>query len=142
MRTFVIQPGAPLVHASETCAGGERRVTLSQERMLLSGDAPPDATWSIPLCERTLGTAADERCGILSAKTATLARGPCDGAPFLLNAAGRGYFVSDHSAEERLAILKSVARLTPEEEIALHGDEWLLVRYLRRDVGEDRKSVV
>jgi aminopeptidase N/puromycin-sensitive aminopeptidase len=135
MRTFVVQAGAPLVHASETCADGQRRVTLSQERMLLRGEASAE-TWSIPMCERTLGVSADERCGIVATKEATLLRGPCNGAPLLLNATGSGYFVVDYSAEERAAIRANLAKLTPEEEIALHGDEWLLVRYLRRDAGD------
>jgi aminopeptidase N len=135
MRTFVVQPGAPLVHASETCVGGERHVTLSQERMLRSGESAAE-TWAIPLCERTLGTASDERCGIVTAKEATLVRGPCGGAPVFLNATGSGYFVVDYSPEERAAIRANLGRLTPREEIALHGDEWLLVRYLRRDVGD------
>jgi aminopeptidase N len=135
MRTFVVQPGAPLVHASETCVGGERHVSLSQERMLRRGESSAE-TWSIPMCERTLGTASDERCGIVAQKEATLVRGPCGGPPLLLNATGSGYFVVDYSAEERAAIRANVARLTPREEIAMHGDEWLLVRYLRRDVGD------
>src|SRR5436305_1502151 len=53
MATFVIQPGAPLVHASETCVGGERNVSLTQERMQLRASTSAE-TWSIPLCERTL----------------------------------------------------------------------------------------
>jgi aminopeptidase N len=135
MATFVMQPGAPLVHASETCAGGERRVTLSQERMLQRGDTSL-SVWSIPLCERTLGAASDERCGIVATKEATLVRGPCGGAPLLLNATGSGYFVVDYSPEQRAALRTRLGALTPPEEIALHGDEWLLVRYLRRDVGD------
>src|SRR5207248_6292886 len=99
MATFVIQPGAPLVHASETCVGGERRVSLSQERMLLRGESSM-SVWSIPLCERTLGAASDERCGIVATKEATLVRGPCGGPPLLLNAAGSGYFVVDYSPEQ------------------------------------------
>ena len=135
MATFVVQPGAPIVHASETCVNGERRVTLTQERMLLRGDTSL-SKWSIPLCERTLGPASDERCGIVSTKEATLTRGPCGGAPLLLNATGSGYFVVDYSAEELAALRANLGLLTAREEIALHGDEWLLVRYLRRDVGD------
>ena len=135
MRTFVVQAGAPLVHASETCAEGQRVVSLSQERMMRRGEAPPE-TWSIPMCERTLGAASDEHCGIVATKEATLMRAPCNGAPTLLNAAGSGYYVVDYSPEERAAIRANLAKLTPEEEIALHGDEWLLVRYLRRDAGD------
>src|ERR1044071_899420 len=82
MRTFVEQAGAPLVHVSETCAGGERRVALSQERMLRRGESSAE-TWAIPLCERTLGAAPDERCGIVATKEATLVRGPCGSAPVL-----------------------------------------------------------
>jgi aminopeptidase N len=135
MRTFVMQPGAPLVHVSESCVGGERRVMLTQERMLLRGESSSE-TWTIPLCERTLGAAADERCAIVGQKTATIVRGACDGAPLLLNATGAGYFIADYSAEERAAIRANLGKLTPEEEIALHGDEWLLVRFMRRDVGD------
>jgi aminopeptidase N len=135
MRTFVVQAGAPLLHASETCVDGQRRVALSQERMLMRGEASAE-TWSIPMCERTLGATADERCGIVATKEATLLRGPCNGAPLLLNAAGSGYFLVDYSPEQRAAIRANLGKLTPEEEIALHGDEWLLVRYLRRDAGD------
>jgi aminopeptidase N len=135
MATFVVQPGAPLLHASETCVNGERRVTLTQERMLLRGDTSL-SVWSIPLCERTLGTASDERCGIVATKEATLTHGPCGGAPLLLNATGSGYFVVDYSPEERAALRANLGALTPREEVALHGDEWLLVRDLRRDVGD------
>jgi hypothetical protein len=103
--------------------------------MLRRGESSTE-TWSIPLCERTLGVASDERCGIVAQKEATLLRGPCNGAPLLLNAGGSGYFVVDYSAEERAAILANLGKVTPEEEIALHGDEWLLVRYLRADVGD------
>src|ERR1044071_3686909 len=134
MRTFVMQAGAPLVHASETCADGQRRVALSQERRRLRGQASAE-TWSIPMCERTLGTTPDERCGIVATKEATLLRGPCNGPPLLLDAAGSGYYVIDYSPEQRAAIRANLGKLTPEEEIALHGAEWLLVRHLGRGAG-------
>jgi len=136
MRTFVVQPGAPVIHASDSCANGQRRIEVAQERLLMAGEKAADETWSIPLCGRVLGdSATGVQCAIVDKKTETVTHAGCD-APLLLNARGRGYFVVDYSPQERAAIRSHLGTLTGEEQIDVHGDEWLLVRANRRDVGD------
>jgi aminopeptidase N len=117
-------------------AGVERRVDLLQQRLFITPDKTADrVTWSIPLCTRILGSGAAAQCAIVDQKSEALTEPRCD-APLLLNARGRGYFVVDYSPEERAAIRSHLAELTPEEQVDVEGDEWLLVNASRRDVGD------
>jgi len=138
MRTFVVQPGAPLLHATDSCVNGERHIDVAQERFLMHADKDAAAaeTWTIPLCARTLGQPASaEQCAIVGKKTETVTQPGCD-APLLLNAGGRGYFIVDYSPQQRAAIRAHLRDLTAEEQVDVHGDEWLLVQADRRDVGD------
>src|SRR5438132_3934206 len=51
MKSFVDQPGAPLLHVSDSCAGGERRLTIDQERLTIAPQKV-EASWTLPLCPR------------------------------------------------------------------------------------------
>ena len=133
MRSFVTQAGAPLLRATESCQNDQRRVEVAQERLLMSGDST-EQIWAIPVCGRVLGS-SDERCAIVDKKSQTLTNSGC-ASPLLLNARGRGYFVVDYSPQQRSAIRARIGDLTGEERIQLHGDEWLLVRANRREVGD------
>ncbi|HMC21325.1 MAG TPA: M1 family metallopeptidase, partial [Thermoanaerobaculia bacterium] len=90
MKSFVDQTGAPLLHASESCAGEKVTATLTQERLLLRGATAPDETWTIPLCVERTG------CATVTGKTGTLTGGRC-AEPLFLNRNGRGYYVTDYA---------------------------------------------
>jgi len=128
MKSFVDQPGAPLLLVSESCAGGERRVTIAQQRLTVAGQKT-QASWTLPLCPR------GEACRILSQPSETIALKGCD-APLFLSRAGAGYFVADYSADERKNLRAHLRDLTAAERLSLRGNEWLLMRNLRQDVGE------
>lgn len=128
MKSFVDQPGAPLLHASDTCDAGQRKVAVRQERLLQKGDSS-DQTWTIPIC------AEHARCAVVSGATAELSLSGCD-RPLWLNTNGLGYFVTDYSASERHSLLSHLAELNMAERISLRGNEGILVNLMRRDAGD------
>src|SRR5262245_11088699 len=93
MKSFVDQAGAPLLGTSESCVGGESRVTIEQQRLSVAGKTVPGA-WTLPLCAR------GEACRILSQKSETVAMKGCD-APTFLSRDGAGYFAIEYATEER-----------------------------------------
>lgn len=136
MKSFVDQPGAPLLHVSESCAAdGTRTVTVSQERMTLKSAAPVAQTWTIPICADVVGSTSTPPCRIISKATDTFTLPACD-RPAFLRRNGAGYYVIDYSPSMRSALRGHVAELPPSEQIALHGNEWLLLRNLREDVAD------
>jgi aminopeptidase N len=135
MRSFVEQPGVPLLHVSESCDAKAEQVQLTQERLVpkvLASAAPP-APWSLPVCTRALKS-NDVQCSLVSAPAQTLARGAC--ATTLANAGALGYYVTDYSPELRAELRRNIKALTADERISLHGDTWLLVKSARLPVDE------
>jgi aminopeptidase N/puromycin-sensitive aminopeptidase len=139
MKSFVDQPGAPLLHIDAKCVGGKSSARVSQERFSRSGAQQPltpdglkpvPATWNVPICGKGIG------CTVVSEPSGNVSSGPCSGAPMFLNANGRGYYVSDYSADDRPALRASIPKLNDAERIALEGNEWLLVASLRRHAGD------
>jgi aminopeptidase N len=128
MRSFVDQAGAPLLHVSDSCAGGERHVSIEQERLAIAGQSVK-ASWTIPLCPH------GEACRIISKPSETVAMKGCS-APLFLSRDGAGYFATDYSKEERSKLRANLRELTPSERLSLNGNEWLLTRTLREDAGE------
>jgi alanyl aminopeptidase len=61
MRSFVDQPGIPLIQATLRCEDGPPRVALSQSRNLpLGSTGSRDQYWSVPVCVRTAGAKKPE----------------------------------------------------------------------------------
>ncbi len=139
LESFIDRTGVPLLHVEETCANGQRQVTLSQERLLPKGQTAPPEIWTIPICGHTIGSAASEPCRLITKSTETIALPialPSCNAPLFLSRAGAGYFVADYSPDERASLRTHIGELPPQERISFHGNEWLLVRNDRRDAGE------
>ncbi|MEZ5419560.1 MAG: M1 family metallopeptidase [Vicinamibacterales bacterium] len=137
MRSFVDQPGAPMLSVSTSCQGGNTRVTVRQRRFngtpSASGTAaamPPQA-WSLPVCVKT-GTGATT-CQVVSAPTETFTAQGC--GPAMVNADARGYYITEYAPEDALALATRTPALTPAEKVSPLGDEWRLVRAGRHDVG-------
>ena len=94
----------------------------------MRGVPATDQTWTIPVC-------VEGGCALVTSKSGTLGGGRC-GEPLFLNRAGRGLYAIDYAADDRKALRANITRLSGEERIALDGNEWLLVRLLRRDVAD------
>ena len=133
MKSFVDQPGVPLVSVKVNCTGSTGSVAVTQERYVRDGSAAADAQlWSIPVCVRTPN--GKTTCSVVSQKNATIALDSCP-QWVMPNAGARGYYRMGYSPEMLRALAPHVETLEPSERIALLDDEWALVRAGRHDVG-------
>jgi aminopeptidase N/puromycin-sensitive aminopeptidase len=136
MKTFVDQTGAPLLHASESCAAdGTRTVTIAQERMLPKSVPPVAQAWTLPICAHEVGAAAGSPCRMITKATDAFTTMACD-RPLFLSRNGAGYFVTDYSVDMRAKLRAHLSEMPPAELISLNGNEWLLVRSMRENVGD------
>jgi aminopeptidase N len=137
LESFIDRTGAPLLHLEESCDAGERRVTVTEDRLLPANQKVPEAqTWTIPICAHSVGAAASQPCQVVTKANETLTfRAACE-RPLFLSRNGSGYFVADYPAAERDRFRASLRELTPSELISYNGTEWLLVRTMHRDVAE------
>ncbi|MBP7777688.1 MAG: M1 family metallopeptidase [Acidobacteria bacterium] len=136
MRSFVDQPGAPLLSVTTACVGGKTRVTVRQQRFdggtgRTGAAAPSSALWTLPVCVKT-GTGATT-CEVVTAAAQTLTAEGC--GPAFVNADARGYYFTEYAPEAVAALAARTPALTAAERISLLGDEWRLVRAARHDVG-------
>ena len=108
-RTFLDQPGAPLIGHELRCEGGKPSLRLSQRRSLTAGITEPLArSWHVPVCIRH-GAGGDARreCLLL---TGAQAEWPLQGTCpswVVMNADGDGYYRSSYTARELSGLLAS-----------------------------------
>lgn len=105
-RSFLDQPGAPLVELAVSCEGAPA-LTLQQTRFRPPGSQAAEGRWSVPVCWRWADEAGEHRqCSTLSAPSATVPLEGATGCPTWLvpTAEGRGYYRSrlDEAALARL----------------------------------------
>ena len=126
-RTFVNQPGVPLVQATLACSPKGNYLSLKQSRHLPLGSAgDPSRTWQIPVCVRVPdGKTTKETCTLLTGPEGSLPL-PTSTCPawVMPNAEAAGYYVfsmppadmkklttaayKDLSATERLAVVHAL----------------------------------
>ncbi|KPL69264.1 hypothetical protein SZ64_14820 [Erythrobacter sp. SG61-1L] len=109
MKSFVEQQGVPLV----TVSGSQGTYTVSQSRYVRYGSKGPDVQWQVPLCMRTIGSAAERKCELLADKSMPFAIAG-DGA-LLPNAGGTGYYRFELPAEEWDRLIATADTLTGGE---------------------------
>jgi alanyl aminopeptidase len=94
MRSFVDQPGVPLVQAALRCDRSGPRVILKQSRNLpLGSPASPESRWEIPVCVRTDRSGDKPQCLLLKTAEAELSlhQKTCP-AWIALNPGAQGYY--------------------------------------------------
>jgi aminopeptidase N len=125
MRSFVEQPGVPLVTLGDA-AGAVAQA--AQRRFFLSdGAADAGAAWTIPVCFIGSG------CRLLTPEIKTL-EVP---AGVYANAMDKGYYRTAYAPAELKAIEATAeTRLNVPERIGLLGDRWALLRGGQGTVGE------
>jgi aminopeptidase N/puromycin-sensitive aminopeptidase len=154
MRSFVEQPGVPLVMIGEPSNHGKAVVTGTPGgsvsvrpagRFFLmpfsnrEGTAVDDASggtsvgkgWAVPVCVKTGGGAS---CHLFQASASEL---PASGGFFYANAGDKGYYRTAYAPEQLKALGANVETgLTPPERIGLLGDQWALMHADQALVGE------
>jgi alanyl aminopeptidase len=122
MRSFVEQPGIPLVQAALHCDAGGPRVTLKQSRNLpLGSPASPKGLWEVPVCLRTDLSGARRACLLLKTTEGVLPL-PQKRCPMwiALNPGAHGYYRWTLPPPQLKALLKKGYRtLSPAERMSL-----------------------
>ena len=142
MRSFVEQPGVPLV--SFGGAGADAAVT--QQQFVVSGKPASSDAWTIPICFRGVA------CRLLQpGQTRMDVPAQAGAAPFpYANADDKGYYRAEYPAKDFAGIVANAENgvhpgdqrsretpgMTPPERIGLVGDAWALTRAGDGTVGE------
>ncbi|MFA5910794.1 MAG: M1 family metallopeptidase [Vicinamibacterales bacterium] len=134
MKSFVEQPGAPMLSVETRCVSGHTEVSLKQQRF--TGSPAPAAaaaaqTWTLPVCVKTASGPAT--CTIVTQAEQTIRAPGCGAA--MVNADARGYYFTEYEPAAVAALATRTPALTAAERISLLGDEWRMVRAGRHDVG-------
>ncbi len=119
MRSFLDQPGVPLVHAELACHDTKATLKLSQSRYLpYEVLAKGESLWSVPVCAR-FGRASTSttQCFLLDQQEQSFAvDGPCPDW-VLPNADARGYYRFDLAAAEFAKLVHALPSFTAPEQM-------------------------
>ncbi|HTW82442.1 MAG TPA: M1 family metallopeptidase [Candidatus Sulfotelmatobacter sp.] len=123
---WTTQPGFPLVMVAASCdAAGNRTITLSQKRFLLTGSDPAHLHWSVPMDVRS-GNGTPEQV-LLTQDGQTVAAGRCD-EPLSANAGDIGFYRVAYDAQTLAVNQKHFGQLPDADKIAMLDDQWALVQ--------------
>ncbi|MEP6939221.1 MAG: M1 family metallopeptidase [Rudaea sp.] len=128
MRSFLDQPGIPLVHTELKCDGGKPTLALSQSRYLPFGVMSTDSLiWKVPVCVH-FGRAdvSSRQCFLLDQARREFAVKPDNGASgcpgwYMPNAEAAGYYRFTMAEKDFAALKNHVAALAPVEQL-LYAD--------------------
>ncbi len=125
LRSFVEQPGAPVLTVRTSCSGGAGEIAVTQSRFVgTPGVAAPPQTWTVPACFKTAD--GPPRCELIAASEQRAAAGACNAV--FANAGARGYYFSEYSPADIRSLAANAAALSPVERLSLLGDEWWMMR--------------
>ncbi len=141
MPTFVMQPGAPYVAVEAKCGGGSTVLDVSQKRYFDTPqefEQPNDQIWHIPLCAKGVSEtgAGQQQCFLMTQRQQQFKLKGC--SKFVFPDAGAlGYYRFDYDSAAMRQLGNAVEKgLTPDERIALMGNEWALMRIGQHQVGD------
>jgi aminopeptidase N len=132
LKSFVDQPGVPILSVSMSCSEGTATITASQARFFGSPGPASSApqTWTFPACGKIAGLPG-ARCEIIEQPTHTFEVPACEG--IFGNAEARGYYFTEYTPDHVRSLAN--APLAPVEKLSLLGDEWWMVRSGRHEIG-------
>jgi aminopeptidase N len=116
-RSFIDQPGLPLVSAEVRCEGAPR-VVLRQRRFFSAGDQPSPALWRVPVCLKWDG---GHTCALVGGREEEVALPSC---PKWLypNEDGAGYYRVGWDAATLATLAPALPALTIAERVQLAAD--------------------
>jgi len=121
---FTLQPGVPMLRVeSQSCEGGNSRVTLTQTEYSKDRPGKPSLAWRVPVLAQTVGAKAPVRALVEGGK-ATLTLPGC--APVLVNAGQAGYYRVLYAPQLYAALAASFAKLDAVDQLGFMSDTWAL----------------
>ncbi len=132
MKSFVDQPGAPLLTTKTKCVNGQTEVAITQSRFIGDPGSPKTAQhWTLPVCVKT--GANPGVCTVVTEESETIRVPGCGAA--MVNAGGVGYYLTEYEPAAVMELARRTPALTAPEKISLLGDEWRMARSGKHDVG-------
>ena len=119
-RSFIDQPGVPLVTAKVTCEGDKATVTLKQSRFRpLGSSVEPGQQWQIPACVRAFnGEQSSKHCALIDAAEKFLPLDTCPDA-IVGNADGAGYYRWSLDSDGWQQTLGKLGAMNEREQLSL-----------------------
>lgn len=120
-KSFIDQPGVPIVHVATTCGSGKPRLLVEQERYLPIGSVAPKAgDWLVPLCLRYGDKdGVHEQCSLVGGKSATVELKTDTCPDFVMpNADGAGYYRFSMAAADQAKLEANFDKLSEREQRA------------------------
>ncbi|MDE1176577.1 MAG: M1 family metallopeptidase [Edaphobacter sp.] len=133
MKSFVTQPGVPLLIFSQAASGS---VPVAQQRFFLSNPRQTSTAqqWSLPVCLKTDGQPS---CHVLTPEENSITIPATTGSLFYANARAKGYYRTAYSSDQLRAVsAQAETALSAPERIGLLGDQWALVRSGNGSIGD------
>ncbi len=127
---YTEQAGVPLIVSTASCAGGQQRLALRQERFTINDPREHREQWAIPLTIGPLGAAEPSGTVLLQERMAEIEAGRCD-TPVKLNLGNVGYYRVQYDEATQAAFARSFAALAPADRVNLLADTWALVEGAR-----------
>src|SRR5262245_56223092 len=126
-RSWIEQPGFPLLKVSSSCLEGKRQLVLEQQRFTLD-DAPASPfLWQIPVILAEVGAKQPQKKLLLKEKTSTFPLEDCN-TPIKLNAGDVGYYRVYYSKPLLKVLQESLSsRLGQSDQLDLLRDTWALM---------------
>jgi aminopeptidase N len=120
------QAGFPLVSVVASCdAAGQRTLSLTQQRFLLTGSETHPLRWHVPLRIRS-GPQALPQSALFTRDGQTLSAGHCD-QPLSVNADAVGFYRVAYDTATLATNTRHFAETPDGDKIALLDDSWALV---------------
>jgi len=127
--SFTEQEGVPLVIAETVCDGNAQKLTLRQDRFAVlpaSANATlPPRRWQVPVEIGAPGAAQPSKILLLDG-SAEIPAGAC-GEAVKVNFGDIGYYRVEYGANARLALVKELSKLAPEDRVNFLADSWTLM---------------
>jgi aminopeptidase N/puromycin-sensitive aminopeptidase len=141
MPTFVMQAGVPYVEVAARCEAGNTTLNVSQKRYFNNTEeflAANDQLWQIPLCAKPVSAAGTgpSQCFLMTKRHEPFTMKGCSKFAYP-HAGALGYYRFGYDAAGLKQLGDAAAKgLTPDERIALVGNEWALMRAGKANVGD------
>jgi aminopeptidase N len=132
-KTFLDQPGLPLVSVEPICASGAApKLGITQKRFVPAGSAEVAGTsWQFPVCARYgAGTSVGHVCTLLTTPAAEVALEGAKSCPewVMQNQDALGYYRSAYDPRALARLIKAKNQLSVAERVSLLGDALALTR--------------
>ena len=140
MPTFVLRRVRPSSRSTPSVSGNTT-LKLSQKRYFNNPslfNQPDDQIWQIPVCAKGINqnSAGKQECFLLTKREQQFTMKGCSAFTFP-DSSAVGYYRFDYDAAALRQLGNAVdTQLSPEERIALMGNEWALMRIGKHSVGD------